>query len=184
MKKFEIDFEGIYNKINLMELKIHEDPLSVGGAEVIQKGFGVLQSYMDVLSPISRNVVRKLGDLKSMIKIQRSKLKILSNPTRYKNKQTCVESNDSIVDCELLLDELNQMLDPLQALNDVLEAKLREVKNKESILRAQWKVMEKEISIGRTPKSPSYSEKRHQEWNDDFYNKESNNEVQDYLENL
>jgi len=185
MNRFKVDFDKIYQIINDMELKISEDPL-YGGPERIQQSIGRIYSYLDKLVVIQSDATRKLGELKSAIKIQRSKLKILSNPSKYKGKNTDVNEGDQIVDTELKLDEANQLLDPLQALVEVVDTKAKFLKNKDSALKMQWRIMEKQIILGRRPRPASFDDGFQKQIDNEkeFNNEECKQTVDDFLNNL
>lgn len=142
--KFEIDFESIYDEINKMDLEISSDPL-VGGPGKIQRDLGTISKYMDRLESIQVDASIKLSNLKSLIKNRKTLFRIYQIKKQKDNKD----------ETELEILKLAELLDPIQSLVDIVDNKASFLKNKESRIRLQWRIMEKQISLGARPK-PTY----------------------------
>jgi len=153
--EFEADYEEIYGELNEMILELPEDPMINGGPAKINSDISKLSQYIDRVEVLQTEVSKKLSNLKSTIKNRKSLVKIFSNK-KYSERRC--DLNIDIVDTELEILKLDEIFDPLQNLVNVIDNKASYLKNKESRIRLQWRVMEKRIAMGEKPRPASFDD--------------------------
>lgn len=185
MKKFpefDIDYKEIYSELGDMTLDLPEDPM-YGGPAKINSDISKLSEYIDRVEVLQTKVSQKLASLKSTIKNRKTLLKIILNSKKYGDK---VEDNIDPVDVELEIFKLDEILDPIQNLVSVIDNKAGYLKNKESRIRLQWRVMEKRIALGERPKPASFEDPtiEQMERNSNEDSKKINKQLDNFLENI